>query len=256
MIGKKSFCLMGILTVLLSPAAIALSGWDSPLRAQSRPPWKVSVIFPPTQPRGAPGRTNGTGARGPACGNEGIQLPLTALMPKNNVGTTVTRNPSVYLYVPETADKKAEFLVFDLTNRKQIYETILPVPNRAGILKLNLPETLELKLGNKYMWHVGIICDPNDHAQNQVVQGLLERTFLSPELEAKIRAEKQPLQQAKLYAAAGIWNETVTLLARLRDSYPAEWAELLNSVELGEIAQSPILDCCQPENQARYTIEQ
>lgn len=245
MIDKKYIPLIGMLGIVLSPTLVIFPSFTSETRAQLSPQFEVSVTFPPASDRGAPPRSRGAGTRGPGCGNNMMDTgtSLTALMPENNVATTVSPNPTVYLYVPKRIEKEAEFVVFDLTNRKIIYDTTFALDRTDGIVKVTLPETIELKSGNDYLWHFGIICNPNDPSQNEVVQGAIERVSLSVDQEAQIE-KAQPLDRAKFYAEAGVWNEAIAIVAQMRDSHPAEWAELLDSVGLGEMTEKTILECC------------
>lgn len=250
MVVNKSLGWRKILAFLLTPTVIVFSGLPTLVEAQPRPKQQVSISFPRGRDRGAPARSFGTGSRGPICDDELVRPPLTALMPKNNVGTSVGPNPTVYLYVPETSDKQAEFVLVDLTNRRFLYETTFQLSGTPGIIKLTLPKTVELKPGSHYQWHFGVICDPQDQSKNKVLQGFLERTTLSREQEVQLEEADEPLEQAKVYATAGVWSETLTIIAQLRESNPKAWEELLNSVDLEEIAPNPIFDCCKLDNQA------
>ena len=51
------------------------------------------------------------------------------------------------------------------------------------------------------------------------------------------------LQQAKLYAEYRLWNETISILAQLREEMPHEWEQLLKSVgiERKEIIKAPFV---------------
>ncbi|NEP62595.1 MAG: DUF928 domain-containing protein [Symploca sp. SIO2G7] len=248
MFTEKSLGLIKVLTVSLSPAILLFPGWSSELRAQSFPQLLVSE-FPDTGDQGAPPRTRGAGSRG-GCPSEFVEapedaMPMTAVMPKNNVGTTVAPNPTVYVYVPQTKDKEAEFRVIDPQAEEIVHQTTFKLPNETAIVKLNLPKTVELKTNTNYHWEFYIICEPGNREQDQWVEGWLERTSLSSDTEAKLQVTKQPLKQAKLYADAGVWHETLSIHIEQRDSYPDEWVNLLKSVGLGGIAQTPIVDCCQ-----------
>ncbi|NEP09396.1 MAG: DUF928 domain-containing protein [Symploca sp. SIO2C1] len=245
MFRQKSLNLIKILSVSLSPAIFLFSSWSSQLKAQSFPPLLVSVEFPETRDRGAPERTRGAGSRG-GCPSESVDsTSMTALMPENNVGTTVAPNPTVYVYVPETKDKEAEFRVIDKQAEKVVYQTTFKLPNESALVKLSLPITVELKTNTDYHWDLYIMCEPGNSDKDEVIEGWLERISLSSDMKAKLQATKQPLKQAKLYADAGIWNETLNIHVHQRDSHPHEWVKLLNSVGLGGIAQAPIIDCCQ-----------
>ncbi|MGB3514250.1 MAG: DUF928 domain-containing protein [Microcoleaceae cyanobacterium] len=232
--------------LLVSPTTVNPSQPISTTQIQSNPQLQA-FKFPPAEQSGAPARTAGAGSRGPCNSLVGEKsgVKLTALMPKNNIGTTVSPHPTVYLYVPKTTKQTAEFALYDWTNRVKtpVYKTNISLPESAGIVKVNLPKTVELKPNNTYVWHFGIICDPSQRSLDTYINGWLKRTPLTAETETKLKQlEQQPLEQAKLYAESSIWNETVTTLEKTREAYPNAWKELLESVELGEVADSQIFD--------------
>lgn len=235
--------------LLVSPTTVNLSQPISTTQMESNPQLQA-VKFPPAEQAGAPARTRGAGSRGP-CNpllGEKSGLNLTALMPQNNIGTTVSPSPTVYLYVPQTTKQTAEFALYDWTKkiRTPIYKTNISLPESAGIVKVNLPKTVELEPNNTYIWHFGIICDPSQRSLDYYINGWLKRTSLTPETEAKLKElEQKPLEQAQLYAESSIWNETITTLEKSREAYPNAWKELLESVGLGEVADSKIFECCQ-----------
>jgi len=195
----------------------------------------------------APSRTRGTGTRGP-CNpiiEEKSGVNLTAVMPINNIGTTVSPNPTVYLYVPKTSKQNAEFALYDKNDRtgKPIYTSNISLPESSGIVKVSLPKTVELQPNNIYIWHFGIICDPDERSLDHYVNGWLKRTSLTPQIEAQLKQlEEKPLEKAKLYAESYVWNETITTLEKSRVAYPNAWKELLQSVGLEKIADSQIFD--------------
>lgn len=226
-------------SIVLCSILVIFSKLPPQTLAHSYPESKVSLRFPPTVNRGAPPRTAGGGTRGPSCTQQS-EMPLTALMPSNNVGTTVVANPTFFWYVPKTTAKSAEFVVAD-DKEKVIYQATLALASTPGIVKLRLPSTTSLKVGKTYHWRFVLNCNAEDPTGS--VEGWLERTKISPNLQAKL-LQASPLEQAKLYAKAGIWQETLTILGRLRGSQPTEWEELIGSVGLDTaIAQAPFVEC-------------
>lgn len=203
-------------------------------------PKVVSLKFPPTVQRGAPPRTAGGGTRGPSC-IQGGSTPLTALMPSNNVGITVAANPTFFWYVPQTIAQSAKFVVVDDQN-KLVYQTNLDLTGTPGIVQKRLPPTTSLKVGKTYHWSFTLNCNPQNPTTQ--VEGWVERTALAPDLKTELQ-QASPLEQAKIYAEAGIWQETLTILASLRHSQPQEWEELIQSVGLDSaIATAPFAHCC------------
>ncbi len=214
------------------------------VRAQTR------ITFPPTQPRGAPGKTVGGAQRGDRVGCLSSNPSLTALTPDNNVVTTVSAHPTLFWYVPQTQAKSAQFEVTDTSNGNEVYKTTVAVKGTPGIVKLSIPRDVSLEIGKKYKWEFSLICNPENGPEVRYVQGLIERTELNWEEKMKLAAATEPLKKAEVYAKAKIWQETLSLVAQLRDERPNDsrvrnaWLGLLTSVKLEEIATKPLVKCC------------
>ena len=173
-------------------------------------------------------------------------MELTALMPGDNVGTTVATEPTLFVYVPQNTAESAELVVID-EEGNPVYSKNFEIQSANGIVKVNLPKDAGLSQGQEYMWQFSLVCDSNDRAADRYVQGTLKRVELTSDLQQKLQAAS-PIEQAQLYAEAGIWNETLITLADLRNSNPKEWEELLDSVGLKEISAEPFAPCCSLEN--------
>lgn len=243
--GRKYFkSLVGLIALTFCPTTIALSGLQL-AKAQSNHESLVAIEFPAGPPRDATGITSGGGTRGDSCVVEKT-IGLTALMPGNNVGTTVATDPTLFVYVPKNTAKSAELVVID-EDGNQVYSNTFDISNANGIVKVNLPKNANLSAGKEYIWQFALVCDSNDRAADRYVQGTLKLVELSSDLQRQL-SEADPLEQAKLYAEAGIWNETLIAVADMRNSNPTEWEELLDSVGLREISSEPFTSCCSVEN--------
>ena len=116
-------------------------------------------------------------------------------------------------------------------------------PQSAGIIKVNLPKTVELQPDKTYYWYFGITCDPDQPSLDYYIQGWLQRKSLTSEAEAKLQElEENPLEKAKLYAKLSVWSETIKTLEKSRSIYPSAWKKLFQSIGLEEIADSQIFD--------------
>lgn len=242
---KYLWTIKGLSVALCVELAVSLV--TLPLNAQSI---KVSLTFPPTENVGAPDRTVGGGVRRGA-------IPLTVVAPTNNLVTTVSDHPTLYWYVPETRAKSAELVISD-NQGKKIHQTSFAVNGTPGIVKLSLPATVGLKIGEQYKWTLTLIDHPENPSENdlerlsenQSVTGLLKRTQLNSEQKRQLAAAKEPLKRADIYAQAGVWQETLTILDQLRHDRPNDakvteaWQQLLQSVRLNAIATAPLIDCC------------
>jgi hypothetical protein len=247
--------LTAILMISLTPAQS---------NAQLSPRISVSLRFPRGRNLGAPPRTSGAGSRGPTCGNLATvrkskvnpsdqtsnqkPIPLTAITPTDNILTTAAADPTIYVYVAPAADKQAQFRLIDIEQQKIVYQTDLSLANTPEILKVSIPTTVNLKDNYIYQWQVLVICNPENREADKVVQGWLKHIPLTPEQALQIQQVKpNSLEQAKLYSQFGYWHETVMILDQLRKNNPQAqtvWVELLDSVDLKELANISDVDCC------------
>lgn len=217
----------------------------SPSKTFGAGTWMIE--FPPVPERGGPRRTAGGGSRSYSCTDNG-DIPLTAIVPSNNLVKTVAANPTLFWYVPKTKASIAEFVLIDDQNQ-EVYLTTLTLDNtKDGIVQLSIPKTVPLTMGKTYNWFFVIVCDPQERSRDQWVKGILERTEVSPQLALNLEQEQNTLEQAKLYAKAMIWQETVTTVAQLRDYQPQAWVNLIESVGLEAIANKPFVNCCTGSN--------
>lgn len=236
MVLRKSLPLLGIFTGILSSTWVTVAAGVAQQPVQEQ----ISLQFPQTSDRGAPARTTGGGSRGSSCVAEG-ETPLIALMPtRNNVGTTVAAHPTLFWYIPQTRAQLAEFVLIN-SQGDEVYLASLTLAGTSGILKFSLPERVALEIGQDYLWQFAIICDSQDRESDVFVRGLLQRRELSRNLQNQLKLATG-LEQAQIYANAEIWHDSLEMIAELRSSEPAEWEELLNSIGLSDIANSPFLE--------------
>lgn len=249
--SQKSHSYLSTISIALCIEFVTLSLGVSPLRAQSL---QLSLEFPPTENVGAPSRSTSGGTRSPQEACIKGSTSLAALAPSNNVLTTASSNPTLYWYVPQTKAKSAEFVVKDKDSdnqEREIYKATVALNGNSGIVKLTIPASVYLATDKNYLWQFALICDRTDNSVNNYVEGWMKRTELSWDQQRKLAAEKEPLQQAEMYAKANIWQEAVTILAQLRSERPNDskiaiaWKELLASVYIEEsISAAPLLECC------------
>jgi hypothetical protein len=219
------------------------------LQSEAQPIY-VSVAFPRTSV-GSPRSTIGGGTRGSACITG--TSSLTVLSPHSNVVTTVSAQPILYWYIPRTPAKVADFLVYD-EQGQIVYRTPIALNGIPGVVKLSFPRTLALEIGQEYDWKLVLRCSSTDEANNVAVGGTIKRTALTSSQKAQLAAAKQPLKQAEVYAKAGVWQETLGILAQLRRNRPSDrninaaWKELLESVDLKDIANERLVECCKADN--------
>lgn len=210
----------------------------------------LAQYIPPD--RGLPGRREGGGTRGGCLLN---QPSLTALMPKTNFGYTVQAHPTFLWFIPQSSATTAEFVLWG-ENDTEIYRTMVQLPSEPGILRLSLPtdgSIPALEIGKDYRWSFAVVCDSEDRSGDLITEGWVQRKSLDPQLESQL-AQATPLDRSTLYAQAGIWYEAISTLADLRQVQPGSltvanrWRTLLSSVELGNLANQPMLNQPVPES--------
>lgn len=220
--------------------------------------WEVSQSYQPPD-RSAPSSTAGGASRGGCIENTGV---LTSLMPKNNLGLTLTGYPTFFWYVPKSSAEALEFKLLDGKNGQVIYQKTLPVPENSGIVSFTLPNnelSAPLEVGKMYHWFFTMVCPPNsdqelpDKSGNVIVDGWVERTEFSPSLVNKLE-NAAPSDRPALYAASGLWHDSLTTLVELLRQKPDDrnlknqWKKLLDSVGLNVIVEQPMLNCCTSEH--------
>ena len=218
---------------------------------------ETQIIFnDPTPPsQGSPsGRQRGGASRGSCPEFE----TLTALVPSNNGivwGRTTSDRPTFWFYLPNQLTDKAqiEFVIQDSADN-YIYNTRFSAPGmRSGLINIPIPANVKsLEVGKTYSWTLSVYCDPAKPSNSVFVKGTIQRVNLDPTLKNRLQ-EATPIEQARIYAANGIWFEAFNTLANLyyshsdQKSIATAWVNLLQQAKLQSLTQIPFTPCCTPE---------
>ena len=176
------------------------------------------------------------------------QLSLTALVPQNKIGRTVSDYPTFFFYLPQTKAELAELILEDESGN-QIYQQDLTIKNLSGVIGVSIPANTNLpplEVGKNYTWKFTVVCDPEDRSSDQLESGVVRRVELSADILRQLD-QADPRQKTVIYAENGIWQDALSTLAAARRDQPndtalkADWESLLDSVRLGEIAKEPIV---------------
>ncbi|MEG4121667.1 DUF928 domain-containing protein [Microcoleus sp. N9_B4] len=240
-----------VLIATLNISQLAVVGQPS-INTPDRPPNSIPGgprFIPPTEgivedsgPPTQPGRP----VRG-GCGSIS-QLGLTALVPTNKMGRTVSDYPTFFFYLPKTEAESAEFILKDQSG-KEIYKQDLTITNLSGVIGVSIPANKNvppLELGKSYRWNFTVICNSQDRSADQIEIGTVRRVELSEDIRRQLD-QADPRQKTVIYAENGIWQDALSTLAAARRDQPndttfkADWESLLDSVKLGEIAKEPIV---------------
>lgn len=187
--------------------------------------------------------TVGGGRRAPdnRC-TDSTQAPLTVLMSRqvNHIESldsdAQNSNLSVYWYLPETKALRAEFLILG-NNTQFVYFQEFEIPqNKKGLVRLDLPNNLNLQENNVYKWELALVCQEFDRSSDEYVWGAIEplnnnqESQLNNELES---ARNNPSQEnassieeamANVYIRHNLWHKVLSLfLANSNNNENAEY---------------------------------
>lgn len=189
--------------------------------------------FPPT---GAPGN------RGDAASRPDVN-PIV-LVPITNVGQTFSF-PTFWIYIsPQlTFPATAELILRDAisANRSEIYRATFPITQRNGIIGLQVDDTTLSLMPQRYEWSLDVA--------GSLLYGSFDIVAPNPQLQNQL-AQVPRKHRVEIYAANGLWFETVTelMLGRcegndsILDIY---WRRLLAHewVDLPDLAGESLLSC-------------
>jgi hypothetical protein len=231
-------------------------------------PQLISLFIPPP-PGSSPGKpaNRRAGASRTLCEvatENGRIAPLTALVPEseNRILTTTRTHPTFWFDIPYD-DSEVNQMTLALfrwhpetqATGAKVYQTRLqPAADFPGIISVNLDYDLEPE--KIYHWKLAVrYCSPDSlRPSTALVEGTIEAIPPSAELQAELAAlpTRADRERAIVYARHSIWFEAITLLGNLRRDAPTDlrlqgdWNRLLESVGLEDVADVPILNCCQP----------
>ncbi|MDJ0519303.1 MAG: DUF928 domain-containing protein [Trichodesmium sp. MO_231.B1] len=181
-----------------------------------------------------------------------MEKPLLALIPQSNLGYTLASHPTFWLYIPGYS-KSINFTLIDEATGKEIYQTKFNFEFERGIISLKLPSAAPpLKVGKQYRWR--FVFDCGSGADNLPVDGVVERVAATDSLTSRLNSAATVMEKIDIYAALGLWYETITELGNLRRSNPddvaikARWNSLLQQDYIRfpdyDLTSERIQDCC------------
>lgn len=262
-----------LITSFLASIAYSSVLWAQPVTSSSNSPKFTPP--PPPPDRGAAGDRGGAASRG--CGND--KQPLIALVPDYQQiiklgqeetipitkvwGLTTAQYPTFWFFIPydKSSITTMELVIKDESQRpsKTLYRTFLKKPEMPGVVGIPMSTTIQpleisqTKHQKMYHWFfkVRVKCNPEQPTELRTVEGWIERISPSSTFANRLK-QVTPLQQVALYAENGIWYDALTTLAELRLTKPkdasllANWKTLLESEDLEDLADRPLIDCCKP----------
>ena len=261
---KKTIFSKGLITLFTASALFIFLAKYSVIPAQSQNlsnNTKTIFFNPPTpEDNGAPaGSREGAGSHGlcKMTNQEKDIAPLIAIMPELVIktankdkkyiwGETTLANPTFWFYVAYPVNSQVEFILQDEAEN-EIYQTSFTLDKTDGIISLTLPKNkVKLETGKSYHWYLYVMCNP-ENSPDDFVEGWVQRIDLSSDINNKLESA-QALESISIYAANGLWFDTLNGIDHLRQTKPenknifAIWSDLLQQVGLDKISQKPILE--------------
>ena len=240
-INSKRILTVLTVTTLLSPLA-----WNRLPSQAAASPTNNSSRQNQSANEGFPTRRFGGGTRCAYLDPENLEeCPwdfLIALMPAQLV-ETVSAKPTIHAYIPaiKNTDKvKLEFVLRDGDNDQFLYETNFKTDGKAAIVPIQIPSASGLTLGKNYHWHLSIIYNDVDRANDDHIEGWIRRIPKSQQLSQQL-AEANAEEKVKIYSERGFWHEAFAAAAQLKrsnaytDNIEHTWQRLLQSVELDQV---------------------
>ena len=225
---------------------IALIAFSTPLSlkaiAQELPP--LPIQFDPTRTNAARvGNYEGT------CEADGKRLSAIAYTNPTtqvaNSALTAQAQPTLWFYSPFPIEAaSATFTLSDAQGNSRYESMISEQTESAGIFSIKIPEAITL--GVPLQWSLALNCE----GEQTTLSGWIERGELYPDLARMVEAVGER-NQAALYASYGVLQDAITAIATLRLTDPEneilaqDWSTFLSALNLSELANEPILDCCQ-----------
>lgn len=251
---KKSLSL-----IALSGLALSLVLPTRAVQAQTLPPLPIQLEGRPWINPGQPGnRRRGGGSRG-GC-YEGT--PLTTLAYADSVtveelgvtrtdeavgSLTTSAVPTLWFYLPTAlTETSTEFVIKDAQGQLLYQGQLTGETDESGIV--GVPLAVRLPFGNAVQWFLTVDCD--EGGDRTTVNGWIESRDPGPDL-TRTFAQADARNRVALYTSYGFLHDAMSELAGLRSLNPDDetlaqaWGQFLTSLELGDIADAPVLDCCQ-----------
>jgi hypothetical protein len=134
------------------------------------------IEYPASSDNDSPNLTNGSATKPSGCSYQ-YEIPWTALVPQDQIITTLSSQVNLFFYIPQPSSQQAEFRLLDEDNQ-EIYIQALNLPKQAGVVKIQLPNKVFLELNKFYKWNFTLICDAHDSSKNESISGLIKRFAL------------------------------------------------------------------------------
>jgi Domain of Unknown Function (DUF928) len=139
---------------------------------------------------------------------------LKAIVPPDeNGGLSAASRPTFWIYTPYEADQSIVAVLSirkaDSFTAQPIQKVQLQLPNRAGLMKVQLPKSITE--ADLLAWTLTVVCDAENPARNPFVSGLV---MVKPDDELLKRvADLSKKEQVVQFMRSGYWYDALALVA-------------------------------------------
>ncbi len=185
---------------------------------------------PPNTENDAPDSrsTSISGIRGSSGGCRGMETTsLTAIAPYTHIGQTNSTHPTFVWFVPDRQSYPVELQLSEYSPQSANGKgnTIFKVrlQSSPGIMSYSLPkDQLGLSSGQKYVWQVAILCNPNRPSEDLVFSAEIIVVDTPMSLQKQLTTVSDSLAKAKLYAEVGLWYDALAEVVQTKDNSLAQ----------------------------------
>lgn len=221
------------LSLLFTTTAIAVS-------QPPKKPTTIAVYKPPKKPSKPKNPPSSNGARTGGCTGT-TQTSLTALAPLAYVGQTVSMQPTFAWFVPDVQSREMELSIYEYTNGKAKLIHKMRSQSTPGIVHVSLAqEKVSLSVGQKYVWQIALLCNPNHPSEDLVVRAEIEVVPIPSRLTNALSQTTEPNKRAELYAEEGLWYDALgeTLNNSTNKASTLKFLEQLSKLEEQEVSNT------------------
>ena len=193
--------------------------------------------------RGAPVKTIGGATR--------TGVNVTPLLPPTKLlGLTASDSPTIFIYISPNNQFDTANLIIEDEKKEEVYNGILTFVPTEGVLRVKIPQEVNLIAGQTYKWSFNLVDDQdrNTPKAKRLAEGWLEKVPLNDNLKKIDDENIETWTAINILAEEGIWQDTLEKLAMLQVANPEDprikqqWRNLLVSVGIQEyIANSQII---------------
>ena len=159
-----------------------------------------------------------TGSRGVgSCSQEAV-TSFTALAPYGHIGKSASTHPTFAWHIPDADTYPIQFRLYeyDATKSKGKGKNIVKttLSSTPGVMTYTLPADFPgLTAGQKYIWRVVLVCNPNSPSQSLLVGTGINIVSQTPEIINQLNNTSDRTAKADIYAEAGLWYDALAEVA-------------------------------------------